>query len=439
MGGMPPGASIGMTMDGIPAMKDAQGGYMQTNAQMPPPAGWKPSPAAGPALGGPGGVPPPPPAAGMPQQGPPQVGMPPGVGAPQGQPGQQPGGAPQQLPPQWLSIPNAIQAMEKAGVPPDKQYATLMKMKPLIDGQNKQALDQLREEVSLQKSVTEFLRAKREEMKAQKETSEGKTTPAITNAEYAFGKGTSEARSAVGKEVEKAGTPSSTTINVGGLLSDDAKESAARQYNATGQLPAMYRDQKGRAEIMNIAARLKKEEGGDLADLPGERAGFKADASSLMQRQRFVDTGNQFIKNMQKQTDLVERLMTKGAAGGIPVLNKWIQSGRSQIAGDPDVTALDTAIRGLAREHQRIVTGVTSNAQLHVAAQQTADELLNRAQTPQQMQAAIKVMREEAQNAVDAGAAEVKEIRDRMKGGGAKATGGPSPNIDSLLDKYAPK
>ena len=138
---------------------------------------------------------------------------------------------------------------------------------------------------------------------------------------------------------------------------------------------------------------------------------------SLVDRQKYLATASQFVGNFQKQADLVEKYLKPGAAGGVPAINKWIQSGR-KATGDADVAALDTAIRGLAREHLRIVTGVTSNAQLHASAQATADELLNTAQTPEQVRKVLGVMREEAKNAVDSGRAEVDSLKKQMGGSG---------------------
>ena len=136
---------------------------------------------------------------------------------------------------------------------------------------------------------------------------------------------------------------------------------------------------------------------------------------ALTQRQQFVSSGNQFVSNFKKQADLVEKYLKPGTAGEIPALNKWIQAGRKSLQGDTDVTNLDVAIRGLAREHQRIVTGVTSNAQLHASAQATADELLNRAMTADQIRNTLVVMREEAENALSSGKDEVATLQESLK------------------------
>lgn len=171
---------------------------------------------------------------------------------------------------------------------------------------------------------------------------------------------------------------------------------------------------------------MSKELGLTPQDVGSNKAKNVALTAAMRDREKFVAAGQQFVANMKSQMDLVEGLIDKGSASGVPVLNKWIQAGRQQVAGDVDVTALDVAIRGLAREHQRIVTGVTSNAQLHVAAQETADALLNRNMTAAQMRKSIKVMDEEANNALKAGRGEVKNLQDQLRtlGRGAPRAGG---------------
>ena len=148
-------------------------------------------------------------------------------------------------------------------------------------------------------------------------------------------------------------------------------------------------------------------------------------ASAMKQRQQFLSTAQQFIRQFKTQADLVEKYLEPGVGGSIPAFNKWIQIGRKG-TGDPDVVAFDTAIRGLAREHQRIVTGVTSNAQLHVSAQNTADELANRSMTADQVRSTLKVMREEADNAIDAGKAEIDFNAEQLKHLGPQTTAAPA-------------
>lgn len=386
---------------------------MGAGAAPMPPQGWKPSPVAPSALGGspPGAapqgqpVPPPSPPGGM--GAPPPGAQPPGAG------GQQPG----VIPPQLLSVPNAIEMMKQKGIPPDKMVQVLDQMMPAINASNKEAFDQLRAETAAQAAAAKVYQATIADFRSQEQSRHNEAMEGVAGRRADIADKRADATAA---HLARLGTGGGGAAGGGGLTGD-AIDMAAQQYRKTGQLPATYRDAKAREKIMNRAAEQEKEESGGTADIAEKRAAFKSDASSLAQRQKFVDTGTQFVKNFQAQADLVDKYMTKGAAGGVPALNKWIQGGRKAVAGDPDVTALDTAIRGMAREHQRIVTGVTSNAQLHASAQETADKLLNVDQAPAQMRATIKVMREEADNAVKSGRDEIADIRSRMKGGKAPA------------------
>lgn len=153
--------------------------------------------------------------------------------------------------------------------------------------------------------------------------------------------------------------------------------------------------------------------GGDANSMMSNEAEYKALTKALADRQKYVSASGQFIKNMNSQIDLVRKYTKEGVAGEYDIVNKWIQSGRSA-KGSPALREFDTALRGLAREHQRIVTGVTSNAQLHVAAQQTADELLNRNFNAEEIAATLDVMKHEANNAVKAGKDEVNEIKGEI-------------------------
>lgn len=174
---------------------------------------------------------------------------------------------------------------------------------------------------------------------------------------------------------------------------------------------------------------LAKEQRMTPQDVSTSKATRDSLSASLRDRQKFVAASTQFISNFSKQANLVEKYLKPGIAGQTPVLNRWIQAGRKSVAGDEDVTKLDTAIRGLAREHQRIVTGVTSNAQLHVAAQETANQLLNVSQTESQVRGNLSVMREEAKNAQDAGNQEVEFLTDQLRHIGASAQTNPPAGI----------
>lgn len=388
------------------------GGGAPAPAGMPPrPQGFTPSRAAPPSLGGqPQGAPAP--AGGA-------VTPPPMPAAPS-------------PPPTALKSPQAMfEWGMKQGMKPEEIYDMVAEGMPIIDKQNKAILDGLREQVLVEKGKAEVERAIRERLQAENVGKE-KPTAKQKDALFAAGGDEAKARDLVRKQVEKAGTWKGGASAASGPLGKPLP-TATVDYYALQSLAGdnswqtgLARGKEGQKLIAAVKERIPQL-AAELNITPEEaianKGALTAKMKALGQRQLFVSAGNQYVRNMQSQADLVDKYMAKGAAGGVPVLNKWIQAGRKAVAGDPDVTALDTAIRGLAREHQRIVTGVTSNAQLHVAAQATADELLNKDMAPEQMRATMKVMREEADNAIKAGQDEISALKSDI---GKRHSGGES-------------
>jgi len=196
------------------------------------------------------------------------------------------------------------------------------------------------------------------------------------------------------------------------------------------------------AAVKDRIPQLAKEQGITPQDASANKALRESLSKALNDRQKYVATGTQFVTNFNKQSDLVDKYLKPGVGGQSPVINRWLQAGRKSVMGDSDVTNLDTAIRGLAREHQRIVTGLTSNAQLLASAQQTADELLNRDMSEEQIKGTLNVMREEAKNALDSGNQEVDLLKTQISHIGKKTTDGKpiqqpsSPSGVMSLDDY---
>jgi len=180
----------------------------------------------------------------------------------------------------------------------------------------------------------------------------------------------------------------------------------------------LSRSEEGKKLRNQVQARLPslaKENGMDWSDASAAKGETKALTSALTDRTKYLAASDMFMHNFDKQADLVSKYMSDGVAGRSPVFNRWIQAGRKQIAGDPQVNELDTAIRSLAREHQRISTGVTSNAQLQAGAQRTGDSLLNINMNEDQLKGVLRVMREEAHNLNDSGRGEVADLKAQLK------------------------
>lgn len=178
------------------------------------------------------------------------------------------------------------------------------------------------------------------------------------------------------------------------------------------------RNKEGSALIAAVDKRVPlmgKELGLTPQDMGSGKAMFAALSKSLADRIKYSAAVEQLQGTVDKQVHLVESLMDKGGVNsGLRILNEWIQAGRTATS-NPDVAALDMAVRGLAREHQRVLTSPLSNAQLAVAAQKTGDELLNKAKSPAEFKALFGVIRKETENARDQTRETVGSLEHRLK------------------------
>lgn len=402
---------------------------LQPPPPQPPNPGQASVPMQMPGQGSPSGQPMPPGPQAMPQQPPPPMAIPPyrtvdSVKPPM--PQQQPGPmAPPPLQTQGQPAPGAnagpfmgpsaldtaIANMQKAGVPGDQMLDVLEQpgFKSYLSEKDKQRVEDLRIQQEARQAAQQTYqntlaerRLNLEDKRLQEQmrrddsliASRNKSTPAYDAL-------SPEQQKKVDFYAEKS------------LNGDDSwKTGLARSKDGTAMIKA----------VMERVPDMATERGITPMETTANKADVAALTKSVADRTKFVAAATQFAKNMDSQIGLVKKYMEPGLAGSTPALNKWIQSGRKAIAGDPDVTALDVAMRGLAREHQRIVTGVTSNAQLHVSAQETADELLNTAQTPEQVRATLKVMKEEVKNAIDSGKSELGDLREQIKNKGKSKT-----------------
>jgi len=179
------------------------------------------------------------------------------------------------------------------------------------------------------------------------------------------------------------------------------------------------------AAVKDRIPQLAKETGQSPQDVSSNKAQMAALTKTLADRQKYSTAVEQLQGTLTKQADLVESLLAKGASGaGSPVLNKWLQAGR-KATGDADVRAFNAAIVGLAREHQRVLTSPLSNAQLHASSQETADTLLNTADTPDAIRAVIGVMRKEAANGKLQADETVSELKAKLAGLGKGTSATP--------------
>lgn len=215
-----------------------------------------------------------------------------------------------------------------------------------------------------------------------------------------------------------------TGVGAGGGLSQDGLDLAAQQYRMTQTLPPLGMGSAAaglRMKVINRAAELAKAEGNDAEATVLDAAGYKANSQALNQLAKQRTMVGSFEKTFHKNIDVMEKLLPKVGQGGMPVANRWINAGRRAVAGDPDVAAFNTALQTVQAEYAKIMSGSMGNTPISDSARHHAEELINSAQTPQQLAAVIKVLRQDAQNRMSGFEEEGAQLRKTMSGDKPKA------------------
>lgn len=206
-------------------------------------------------------------------------------------------------------------------------------------------------------------------------------------------------------------------INIGGMngLSQDGVDLAAQQYRTFGTMPSLGTGSaKAKQMILNRAAEMAKAEGKTAEATVIGQAANTANKQALGQLYKQRVMVGAFEKTFHKNIDVMEGLLPKVNQGGIPVANRWINAGRKSIAGDPDVAAFNTALQTVQAEYAKIMSGSMGNTPVSDSARHHAEELINSAQTPQQLAAVIKVLRQDAANRMSGFDEEEQQLRGSM-------------------------
>lgn len=204
-------------------------------------------------------------------------------------------------------------------------------------------------------------------------------------------------------------------------------------------MPTFGYGRQGKADrdrFYNELASTMKEQGLTAGDIASGRAEYKANSQALGQVSKMRNSVESYEQTVQKNMDLLGTLIDKGAPkGGAPVINRWLQAGRASLQGDPDVTAYNTAIQTVVNEYAKVMAGGTGSAAASSdSARAEAAHLLNNAQTPAQVKAAIQTMRAEMSNRIESLKAQEGDLKRRL-GSSGPSTGG-TPDKAALKSKY---
>lgn len=188
----------------------------------------------------------------------------------------------------------------------------------------------------------------------------------------------------------------------GGGLSDEEANYYAQQVAAGGVLPALGSGKEAAATRRQILAKaaqinIARNIGGAQANLL--KADLKANTTSLTDITKLQSMVGASERTAGANLDQVLKLAPAGVGGSAPIFNRWINSGRRSVAGDPQISAFDAAITTAANEYAKVMTsqsgtgGVTSDS-----ARNEAREILNHAQTLGQIRSTIHQMKVDMAN-----------------------------------------
>lgn len=197
-----------------------------------------------------------------------------------------------------------------------------------------------------------------------------------------------------------------------------AINNAAARYNIDGTLPPMGMGKGGataRSLILNRAAELAS--GVDGTDQRVNQLTTKASAGTLLQLKKTKTMIKAFEEMANKNADIALEMSDKVDRTGTPVINRWILAGNNKLAGDIDTATFNTAVNVFANEYAKIMSGSMGNTPVSDSARKEAHEILNTAQTPEQLRANIQLLQREMKNRLIGLDASESELIQNMKGG----------------------
>ncbi len=217
-------------------------------------------------------------------------------------------------------------------------------------------------------------------------------------------------------------------------LTVDAITSNANRFLVDGTLPAGI-SKADRAAILNRAAAIAKEAGIN----PDRVAQLEvtANKSALAQLSKTETMVGAFEKNFIKNVRIVENLNSKRDSTGVPLLQKWINVGKKAVTGDPDLAALNIAIKAVVNEYGKIVSGSMGNTAVAVSEIKRMEDLLNSAQNPADVVAVLNTMKAETQNRMAGFKEQRAELTGAMRSStaGSKAKSDVRSRADAILGK----
>jgi hypothetical protein len=211
-------------------------------------------------------------------------------------------------------------------------------------------------------------------------------------------------------EKQKTLVPAATINMQGGLLSQEAKDMAAKMYEQTGQLPTGMRSPGMSAGILNTAAANSPE-----ANIAANKATYAANADSLKAIQKNFDAVTAFEKTANKNLDLFLDQAKKVIDAGSPLINRPLRM-ISTAMGGTDQPAYETARRIAINEIAKVTSSPGLTGVLSDSARHEVESFNPNNATLAQTYRVANVLRQDMANRHQAYEEQISSIKGRMGG-----------------------
>lgn len=213
-------------------------------------------------------------------------------------------------------------------------------------------------------------------------------------------------------------------------LSPEAIKVAAARYGLDGTFPPnMGRGAQGeitRNKILNAHAQTLREQGKDGEAARIDQLANKANAGALLQLTKTEQMVGNFEKTALANLERAVVLSDKVDRLGVPVFDRWIQAGRKNVVGAPDISRFHVANETFVNEYAKVMSGSLGNTPVSDSLRKEIHTLLATKDTKEQYKEATDEMKIEMHNRIVGFTKQKAELKDSMKAGGGSSGAGSS-------------
>lgn len=222
----------------------------------------------------------------------------------------------------------------------------------------------------------------------------------------------------------------------------DTLEMDAWRYLTDGTLPTnMGRGAQGSGQataIRNRASALAKDMGMTPDEIRMAQLTNKGQVAAIGQLAKAKAQILQFEKTASMNADLALQASEKVDRTGVPLFNRWLQAGRTAIAGDTEAAAFNAANETFVSEYAKVMSGGYGASATTEGAQSRAHTLLNTANTKEQYQRVVQQLKAEMGNRVKALNGQMDEEKQNLRRGVHPTPGSPNSGPTSPNSGAAP-